>query len=258
MAIAARGGVTETIRTMVVALLIAGVFRTLFYQPYYIPSGSMKDTLLVGDYLFINKMAYGYSKYSCPFSACSFAGRLMPSDPERGDVVVFSHPASGEVLVKRLIGLPGDMVQVRDGLLYVNGTAARVAEDGIFTEINLPQGPMADMPRCANAPITGGDCHAERSQETLPGGVTHDILNLREYGPADNTGVYMVPPGEFFMMGDNRDNSNDSRFPQPQGVGFVPFENLIGRADMMLFSSAGRSLFAFWTWRSDRFFKRVT
>ena len=249
----ARGGVIETVRTVIWALIIAGAFRTLFFQPYWIPSESMKDTLLIGDFLFINKMAYGYSRYSCPFDACPIAGRIWGAEPERGDVVVFSHPTNHTVMVKRLIGLPGDRVQVRDGLVYLNDVAAPQRPDGTFSEVMADQGAMRNRPRCENAPVPeGGLCTRSRAVETLPNGVRHPVLNIDDQGFGDNTEVFQVPAGHYFFMGDNRDNSLDSRFAN--GVGMVPFENLIGRADLALFSSAGTSLFQVWTWRSDRFF----
>ncbi len=254
-----KDGIFETVKTVVYALLIAGVFRTLFFQPFWIPSGSMKDTLLVGDFLFVNKMAYGYSQHSCPFSLCSFIdGRWFGSEPDRGDVVVFRHPTQGTDFIKRLVGLPGDSVQVKDGLLYINGTVAPQEPDGTFTEVFDRQGPSGNLPQCANAGVgLGGVCEKPRFTETLPNGVSHDVLNIRE-GGLDNTPVYNVPAGTYFFMGDNRDNSIDSRVPQnAQGVGYVPFENLIGRADRVMFSSAGRSMLFFWTWRPDRFFEKI-
>ena len=258
MASKAKDGFTETVKTVVYALLIAGVFRTLFFQPFYIPSGSMKDTLLIGDFLFVNKMAYGYSKYSCPFAICPISGRIFGSDPERGDVVVFRHPANGQDFIKRLVGMPGDTVQMKDGRLIINGEMLKVEPAGTFEEIYEPQGPNRQPPSCANAPVgMGGICQSERYTETLPEGKTHDILNIGER-QLDNTPVYTVPEGEYFFMGDNRDNSQDSRVPlSVGGVGFVPKEYLIGRADRVVFSSAGRSLFFFWTWRPDRFFKGI-
>ena len=253
------GGIVETIKTVLWALVIAGVFRTLFFQPFWIPSGSMKDTLLIGDFLFVNKMAYGYSRYSCPFSACPFSGRLLASDPERGDVVVFRHPVNGTDFIKRLIGLPGDTVQMREGILYLNGEVVPQTPAGTFEEIYEKQGPMGQLPRCENGPVgEGGICTSSRYTETLPGGRMHNVLNIDENGFADNTDVFTVPAGHYFFMGDNRDNSQDSRFGQAVGgVGFVPAEFLIGRADRIMFSSAGRSMLFFWTWRSDRFFNAV-
>jgi signal peptidase I len=253
------GGIVETIKTLVYALLIAGVFRTLFFQPFWIPSESMKDTLLIGDFVFVNKMAYGYSKYSCPFAICPISGRILASEPERGDVVVFRHPVNGSDFVKRLIGLPGDTIQMKDGLLYINGAVAPQTPDGVFEEVMEPQGPMGNRPRCENEVVgDGAICQKSRARETLPNGVVHDVLNIEKNGYADNTDVFTVPEGQYFFMGDNRDNSQDSRYSQNSGgVGFVPAEYLIGRADRIMFSSAGKSMLYFWTWRADRFFKAV-
>lgn len=274
------GTIVETLKTIVYALLIAGVFRTVFYQPFWIPSGSMKDTLLVGDFLFVNKMAYGYSYASCPsiiiprfglnITAEDFCGifksdedemretggdRLFGGEPERGDIIVFRHPVDGRDFIKRVIGLPGDRIQMRDGRLYINDEAVQVEAVEDFVEVFEQQGPERRLPLCQNnAIVPGGDCIKERFIETLPNGVSHSILNITDV-PADNTGVFTVPPGHYFFIGDNRDNSGDSRMAQTnRGVGFVPYEDLIGRADRVIFSSAGRSMLAFWTWRSDRFF----
>ncbi|TMV03710.1 signal peptidase I [Ruegeria sediminis] len=265
----------ETIKTIVYALLIAGVFRTLFFQPFWIPSGSMKPTLLIGDFLFVNKMVYGYSYASCPSvkiasigldidaeDICGWMGRdntrILGGEPERGDVVVFRHPATGRDYIKRLIGLPGDKIQIKDGVLNINGTPVKLEADGVFEEIAEPQGPQRLRPRCENGPVgAGGICKKSEYIETLPNGVSHAILNIGDQA-SDNTGIYVVPEKHYFFMGDNRDNSSDSRLPQAAGgVGFVPYENLIGRADRIMFSSAGRSMLFFWTWRGDRFFKAV-
>ena len=253
-----KDGILETIKTIVYALLIAGVFRTLFFQPFWIPSGSMKDTLLIGDFLFVNKMAYGYSKYSCPFSICPISGRILGKEPQRGDVVVFRHPVNGADFIKRVVGLPGDKVQVKNGVLFLNGEEAKQTREGDFEEIFEKQGPVGSLPQCSNRGVAlGASCLKEKYVEALPGGPSHSILNIRT-SQLDDTPVYTVPEGKFFFMGDNRDNSTDSRVPQSAlGVGFVPFENLIGRADRIMFSSAGRSMLFFWTWRSDRFFKGI-
>jgi signal peptidase I len=253
------GGIVETVKTVFWALVIAGVFRTLFFQPFWIPSESMKDTLLIGDFLFVNKMAYGYSKYSCPFALCPISGRIFGADPERGDVVVFRHPVQGTDYIKRVIGLPGDKIQMQDGLLYINGAVAPQTAAGVFEEVFEPQGPMRNMPRCENGAVgEGGICKKSRSVETLPEGQTHNVLNIDASSPGDNTDVFTVPEGNFFVMGDNRDNSTDSRFAQNAGgVGFLPAEYLIGRADRIVFSSAGQRMLYFWTWRSDRYLEAI-
>ncbi|MDR9394046.1 MAG: signal peptidase I [Roseovarius sp.] len=267
--------VWETIKTVFWALLIAGIFRTIFFQPFWIPSGSMKDTLLIGDFLFVNKMAYGYSYASCPTiriqslgieidakDICGFLDgdntRLMGSDPERGDIIVFRHPVNGTDFIKRVVGLPGDRIQMKDGVLHINGEPVELEAAGNFVETFNTQGPMGIRPRCENGVVgQGADCIKSRFIETLPGGRSHNILNIGTQR-SDNTGVFHVPERHYFFMGDNRDNSTDSRFPQAVGgVGFVPYENLIGRAGRVVFSSAGRSMLFFWTWRGDRFFEKL-
>ena len=169
----AQGGFVELIKTIVYALVLAGVIRTLFFQPFWIPSGSMKPTLLIGDFLFVNKMAYGYSRYSCPFSLCPIDGRILARMPERGDVVVFKKPGNGTDggtdYIKRLIGLPGDRVQMIDGILHINGKALPQVADGTFSETYAPQGPMQNMPRCANRPVADGeDCLAAQASRPCP------------------------------------------------------------------------------------------
>ncbi len=249
----------DHVKTVVYALLIAGVFRSLFFQPFWIPSESMKSTLLIGDFIFVNKMAYGYSKYSCPFAICPISGRIFASMPERGDVIVFRHPHNGSDMIKRLIGLPGDQIQIKNGVLFINGAMAPQIPDGTFTEVMEAQGPMRNRPVCANGAVADGAiCERPRAIETLPEGRGHVVLNIANGTRGDDTGVFTVPEGNFFFMGDNRDNSMDSRFdPKGGGLGVVPFEYLLGRADRVMFSSAGRSMLAFWTWRSDRFFHAV-
>ncbi|MCH2095646.1 MAG: signal peptidase I [Rhodobacteraceae bacterium] len=268
-------GIWETIKTIVYALLIAGVFRSLFFQPFWIPSGSMKDTLLIGDFLFVNKMSYGYSYASCPSiyiprfgididaaDICGFLDgpntRFLAGEPERGDVVVFRHPVTGRDFIKRLIGMPGDQVQVRNGLVYINDTPVQLDANGLFEETKAPQGPQRLEPRCENHPVgPGGLCTKSKFIETNPEGRSYSVLNIQNQG-SDNTPIYTVPEKHYFFMGDNRDNSSDSRLRQEVGgVGFVPYENLVGRADRVMFSSAGRSMLFFWTWRSDRFFKAI-
>jgi signal peptidase I len=205
----------ETVRTVIVAVLLAVIFRSFLFEPFHIPSGSMKNNLLVGDYLFVSKYSYGYSRYSFPLGIRWFDGRIMASDPKRGDIVVFREPSNPSVdFIKRIIGLPGDSVQVKEGIVYINGTALkRERVDDWLDEENGRK--------------------IRRFKETLPEGKQFDILKEMKYSVADDTGVFNVPEGHFFMMGDNRDNSRDSRFDE---VGFVPFENMVGRADIIFFS----------------------
>jgi signal peptidase I len=269
------GGLVETIKTIVYALLIAGVFRTVFYQPFWIPTGSMKETLLIGDFLFVNKMAYGYSYASCPsipfigLDARKLCGvfdgdnnRFLGGEPERGDVVVFRHPTLGSDYIKRLVGLPGDRIQVTNGVLIINGEPAPQQPDGEFVEIMGPQGPQGVKPRCKQGAVGDtAECIKDRFVETFPDGSTHKILNIgNSPREPDNTRVFLVPEKHYFFMGDNRDNSLDSRASPSAfggGVGFVPYEDIIGRADRIMFSSGGRSMFFFWTWRADRFLKGI-
>ncbi|MEM8773582.1 MAG: signal peptidase I [Pseudomonadota bacterium] len=263
----------ETVKTVFWALVIAGIFRTVLYQPFWIPSGSMKDTLLIGDFLFVNKMAYGYSYASCPNfrfgpidvdaqKICGFLdgdnNRVWGGTPERGDIIVFRHPVNRTDYIKRVVGMPGDRIKMTDGVLHINGEAVELEDAGIFEEEFARQGPLQRQPRCENGIVgLGAICKKSRQIETLPNGKSHNILNITTQR-SDNTGVFVVPEGHYFFMGDNRDNSQDSRAPLTAlGVGFVPLENLIGRADRVMFSSAGRSMIFFWTWRGDRFFKSL-
>ncbi|MEQ1613471.1 MAG: signal peptidase I [Hyphomicrobiaceae bacterium] len=248
------GGWRESAKIVVQALALAIFVRIFFYQPFNIPSGSMKDTLLVGDYLFVSKLSYGYSRYSLPYggtflSSSMFDGRIFASQPKRGDVVVFKFPRDNSTdYIKRLIGLPGDKIQMLKGVLYINGKAVPKTRVGSFDTYENGQ-LVKDI---------------AVFEETLPEGVKYRVLDSDKDGPTDDTGVYEVPLGHYFMMGDNRDNSSDSRIRD--GVGYVPFENLVGRAEIIFFSGAFDEPKAFrlltpWTWPLDvrwsRFFNRV-
>ena len=239
------GELAEIVKTVVYALLIAFVIRVLLFQPFTIPSASMEPTLFQGDYIIVSKFAYGYSRHSLPFSPPLFPGRLLARQPQRGDVVVFKLPRDTHIdYIKRLIGLPGDRIQLRGGVIYLNGKPVPREELTPATELT-PFG----FPR-----------QVERFKETMPNGKSYVTYSYSSDSDVDNTGVYVVPAGHYFMMGDNRDNSQDSRFPEAVGVGYVPFEDLVGKADIILLSWNDKAaLFKPWTWfvdaRPSRFLK---
>ena len=235
----------EIIKTVVIALSIALVLRVIFFQPFTIPSASMEPNLYEGDYIVVSKFAYGWSRHSIPLSPPLFHGRIFETAPKRGDIVVFKLPRDNRTdYIKRLIGLPGDRVQVRAGVVYLNGEriprvqTATVKEDSGY-------GYVRDV---------------ARFRETLPEGESIMVNDYGTDGDLDNTDVMVVPEGHYFFMGDNRDNSMDSRLSEAVGVGFVPAENLVGKAEVILVSwKKGASLFKPWTWvmnlQPSRFFK---
>lgn len=235
----------DTAKIIIEALILAMIIRVFFYQPFNIPSGSMKSTLLVGDYLFVSKLSYGYSRYSFPFSLNLFNGRIFAGKPKRGDVAVFKLPRDNSTdYIKRVIGLPGDEIQMRSGVLFINGRAVPKARTG-SAMIREYGGSMRPIPAY---------------QETLPNGVKYTVLDSEPNGTFDNTPAYRVPAGHYFMMGDNRDNSTDSR--APFNVGFVPYENFVGRAEIIFFSAAFDDPYAFrlltpWRWPFDIRWSRI-
>ncbi|MEQ8397040.1 signal peptidase I [Thalassobaculum sp.] len=240
MAARKSGGFGEMIRTILIAVGIALFIRTFAYEPFNIPSGSMIPTLLVGDYLFVSKMSYGYSRHSLPLSLPLIPGRILFSEPERGDVVVFKLPTDNKTdYIKRVVGLPGDTIQVRDGILHINGEAvARRQVENFRDEDRF--GRPADV---------------KQYIETLPNGREHPILEIGDDLPNDNTGVYRVPEGHYFAMGDNRDNSVDSRFAK---VGFIPRDNLVGRAEVIFYSTSATSdVWEVWKWLPATRFGRL-
>ncbi len=246
----AKGAASETveiIKTVFYALLIAVVLRVLFFQPFTIPSASMEPNLYEGDYIVVSKWSYGYSKHSIPFSPGVFDGRILGNAPQRGDIVVFKLPADNRTdYIKRVIGLPGDRVQMISNVLHINGSPVQDA-----------------VVRTEEVVDAFGSRPAVIARETLPNGKT---FLTQEFGPGlqlDDTPVYEVPNGYYFMMGDNRDNSIDSRVAMSAGgVGLVPEENLVGKAQVILFSwTPGASLFNPVSWfanlRPSRFFTRL-
>lgn len=238
--------VVEIIKTVVYALLIALFLRVLFFQPFTIPSASMEPNLYEGDYIIVSKFSYGYSRHSIPFSPNIYQGRVLEQKAQRGDIVVFKLPSDGHTdYVKRVIGVGGDRIQMRNGLLYLNDKLVqRDAMSPVKSDLGFGQ--VVDV---------------ARYQERLDSGKTYMTQDMGTDGNLDNTTTFVVPEGYYFMMGDNRDNSSDSRVdPFEGGVGMVPAENLVGKAQIILLSwKPEASIFKPWTWvldaRPSRFFK---
>jgi signal peptidase I len=221
----------ENAKTIVIAILIALVIRSFLFEPFRIPSGSMYPTLEVGDYLFVSKYTYGYSKHSFPLSMFPFSGRIWSAEPKRGDIVVFKFPGDNKTdFIKRIIGLPGDTVKVKRGRLYINDQKIDRTEIGEYK--------LSEY-------VVRPETYTEY-EETLPEGFKHHILELSDHEPrVDNTRSFVVPEGHYFVMGDNRDRSDDSRV----NVGFVPAENLVGKARILFFSHNDKGVwYKPWTW----------
>ena len=251
----------DLVKTVLFGLLVAFVPKIVLCQPYTIPSASMEPTLLVGDYIVVSKFPYGWSRHSLPFSPPLGAGRLFAAQPRRGDIIVFKEPSNGRTdIIKRLVGLPGDTLQVSAGVLRINGRPVE----------------RTALPSAMDSEAFDRPIQVARFRETLPNGRTYVTDSYGPAAPAANTGVYKVPAGCYFMMGDNRDDSLDSRFDpgaipinqshcpwnpaldrfipaqEEAGMGFVPFDDLVGRAEMVVVSwKPGASLLKPWTWLTD-------
>ena len=257
-----RGGLGETTRFLLLLFLFAVLLRSFVVAPFVIPSGSMLPRMMIGDYLFVSKWSYGYSRHAIPFGLGGFEGRLLAGRPERGDVAVFRYPGSDEDYVKRLIGLPGDTVQMRGGQLFLNGKPVPKMRIADYLMPNTPNSPCRYVADEAALPplVQGGEtfCRYARYRETLPGGRSYEVLD-QWHGEADDTQVFKVPEGHYFMMGDNRDDSADSRYPpERDGVGFLPDEYLEGRAMVVFFSTDGTAEWLKpWTWFSAARWDRV-
>lgn len=245
----------ESVKTIVGAILIALFLRSFGAEPFNIPSESMLPRLLVGDYLFVSKWPYGYSRYSFPLGLPPFEGRLMERPVERGDIAVFKSPRDNRTdFIKRIVGLPGDQIQMRGGVLFINGRAVRKERAGDFVVKVTPNTDCGErfLRPSFRAVASGGEpvCRYPAYRETLPNGRSYLVLDQLRGSPTDDTGIYIVPERHYFAMGDNRDDSADSRLSVAEGgVGFIPADNMVGRAALMFFSTDGSAeLLKPWTW----------
>jgi len=237
--------IIENFKTLFYALIIALIIRSLFFQPFYIPSSSMEPSLLIGDRLFVSKYSYGYSRHSLPFSPKIYNKRIFEKTPERGDVIVFKTPADNRTdYIKRLIGLPGDVLQIKNGDLYLNDI--KIEKKKIETSLKI---------NCGNEIL-----NVDVFEEILPNGKKYIAVYNKE-GTMQNTNKFIIPKNNYFFMGDNRDCSKDSRFLS--SVGYVNFNNLVGKAQLIFFSNDRKkgTFFKFWKWnksiRIDRFLKKI-
>ena len=236
-----KGGMFATLRMVLSAILAAVILRTIALEPFNNQSGSMIPSLMVGDYLFVSKYSYGYSKFSLPWSLPLWSGRILGGLPERGDVAVFKLPRDNDTdYIKRIIGLPGDTIQVKNGVVFVNNQPVKrhKLKDFVYQDSN------------------GHTRRLEQYQETLPSGVQYNVLDATPFGALDDTPLYTVPMKHYFAMGDNRDNSLDSRVIS--AVGYIPEENLVGRAEFIFYSTNGAAdIWEIWKWGDATRFERV-
>ncbi|MBW6531745.1 signal peptidase I [Sphingomonas sp. RRHST34] len=257
----ARSETAETVRFLLKLALFVFVLRSFIFSPFSIPSESMLPRLLIGDYLFVSKWNYGYSRWSLPWGVPLIPGRIFAHDPTRGDTVVFrSMGPDDHDVIKRVIGLPGDTVQMRNGQLFLNGRAIpkqRVADFVVPLSPNFPAekcGARFQDSDAQGQPI----CRYPRFRETLPGGRSYNVLDQENIPVADDTDVYKVPAGNVFLMGDNRDDSADSRFAPPVGMGYIPMERIEGKAVVTFWSTDGSAEWLKpWTWVSAARFRRI-
>ena len=238
-----KGPIYELISTLIIALVLAGIIRTIFFQPFWIPTGSMKPNLLVGDFIFVSKYSYGFSKHSLPFSVPLIPGKIFSNIPERGDVVVFKTPENNRTdYIKRVIGLPGDKIEIKNGIIFINGS--EILRKKLNDFIDTDNKTTNKRVRMYNEYFFNKEVN---------------ILDITDNGIADNTQLFNVPENHFFVMGDNRDNSQDSRFIST--VGFIPYENLVGKAQFIFFSLENARFLQIWKWpnsiRYERIFQKI-
>ena len=231
------------IKSIIIAIFIALLIRSFIFEPFNIPSGSMKPNLLVGDFIFVSKYSYGFSKHSLPFSLPLIPGKIFPNSPERGDVVVFKTPENNRTdYIKRVIGLPGDKIEIKNGIIFINGS--EILRKKLNDFIDTDHKTSNKRVRMYNEYFFNKEIN---------------ILDITDNGIADNTQLFNVPENHFFVMGDNRDNSQDSRFIST--VGFIPYENLVGKAQFIFFSLENARFLQIWKWpnsiRYERIFQKI-
>jgi len=238
-----KNNVFSNLKSIIIAILIALLIRSFIFEPFNIPSGSMKPNLLVGDFIFVSKYSYGFSKHSLPFSIPLIPGKIFSNTPERGDIVVFKTPENNRTdYIKRVIGLPGDKIQIKNGIIFINGS--EILRKKLNDFIDTDKQSSNKRVRMYNEYFFNKEVN---------------ILDITDNGIADNTQLFNVPENHFFVMGDNRDNSQDSRFIST--VGFIPYENLVGKAQFIFFSLENARFLQIWKWpnsiRYERIFQKI-